>query len=87
MAGKQQAKSKGNPAGKRMMNESKKNKRLRNVSKRERGERVRDHRRRRQEAREQRNKELRAQGLPTPWEQAERLRKERRANERAGTAA
>lgn len=64
----QASSSKGNPASKRMSN---KNLKARREASWLRGQKRKAARIKAQKAREERNKELRAAGLPTPWEMAQ----------------
>lgn len=73
MAGEQR--QKGNPASKRMINAELKARRARSWAA---GKKRRDAHRKAQEERHQHNLELKAQGLPTPWEQAKAKAREKR---------
>lgn len=72
--------TKGNPAGKRITSTTHKARRERSWFK---GESRRRRNAEAQAKREIRNKQLRAEGLPTPWENAVVARLQRRAAERA----
>lgn len=75
MAGNQGGK--GNPASHRMSNKALKDRRAKSWN---RGQKRKQERIDAQKAAAQRNKELRAQGLPTPYEVAQKARRERRAD-------
>lgn len=70
---------KGNPASHRMSNANLKARRQRSWAA---GQKRKEARRAAQKARERANAELRAQGLPTPWERAQRARLVRRRDAR-----
>lgn len=70
-----QSSNKGNPASKRMSNPNKKACRSRSWA---RGQKRKKQRVEAQEKREMDNRQRREQGLPTPWEEAQRDRAERR---------